>query len=870
LLPFLVENHPGLFGARALPKSPAAGRAARGRHGFWSGLEPKGLEEETAVHSTASKALCGLMSWVLLFTWCALPLAEVPAPEPSPREPGARDLLDLADKMELWLDDVKSAADALPRETFDAAAVVEKIGRDPMRLFEWVRDNTSLVPYRGSLRGPSGVLLDRTGNSLDRSLLLCELLRLAGFETRLAHASLTAEQAAALEARSLPALAATPLPAAPEAPDEIDRVAQRYHADAAELRRLAEEASAAGRRRVEQFEARVAQQTQMLAGLLGPGTPPPSGQAASDPQRSSQAASDLEALRDHWWVQWRQDETWTDLDPSLPGAATDRRLEQAPETLAPDGLPETTFHRVALRVVVERWEDGRLVETTALSRVLRPAESYGRRMRLFFIPVDWPVELRVLAEPGAETLLRSAVLDQHEWLPVLMVGSEPFAQSSFLDTGETRSGPAGKGAAAGTGSALEGLASGVESIGEEPEAAAAVEPAPNKRLTAVWVDYEILVPGRPGRSIRRELFDLLGPAARASASVPRPEPTEAQRLTRGLTLLGAIELLPLAARWSPQFAQRRLADELLANRKTLLDLLRSQASSEPASAADLLGKLQLPPTELYALALARHGTGSAGNAYLDRPNLLCQRSHLALDAEGRLVLRRSLDIVASEVAVRPGPGVDPFRVRLEQGVRDANAEALAMQGEPSALGAAELLARSQAQGVDWVVLHSAADAALQSLGLPADARARIEQDLAAGYAALVPKKLISADGRALVSWWRLDPASGDLLGRVQSGEGGEFVEYLIVSGNIAISVLTGMLAAAGCGAFNKGSSLGKVIGCSICGFIAFVLTYIAVTTFFEAGGAALFGGVGSFVTGKGGFVGGLVIGNVCNAISWGM
>jgi hypothetical protein len=50
--------------------------------------------------------------------------------------------------------------------------VVEQLGRDPQVLFEWVRDNTWWIPYRGVLRGPAGVLMDRLGNSLDRSLLL--------------------------------------------------------------------------------------------------------------------------------------------------------------------------------------------------------------------------------------------------------------------------------------------------------------------------------------------------------------------------------------------------------------------------------------------------------------------------------------------------------------------------------------------------------------------------------------------------------------------------------------------------------------------------------------------------------------------------
>src|SRR5882724_2295615 len=86
----------------------------------------------------------------------------------------------------------------LPRDTFDPQAVIQKVGNDPVKLFEWVRDQTSYVPYRGSLRGPIGVLMDRNGNSLDRALLLARLLSLTGQQVRLAHGTIAADKARSL------------------------------------------------------------------------------------------------------------------------------------------------------------------------------------------------------------------------------------------------------------------------------------------------------------------------------------------------------------------------------------------------------------------------------------------------------------------------------------------------------------------------------------------------------------------------------------------------------------------------------------------------------------------------------------------------
>ena len=91
-----------------------------------------------------------------------------------------------------------------PRDNFDLPLVARQLGPDAGKLFEWVRDRTVWVPYRGSLRGEMGVLMDRMGNSLDRALLLAALLKASGHTARLAHAELTAEAARALQLRNVP------------------------------------------------------------------------------------------------------------------------------------------------------------------------------------------------------------------------------------------------------------------------------------------------------------------------------------------------------------------------------------------------------------------------------------------------------------------------------------------------------------------------------------------------------------------------------------------------------------------------------------------------------------------------------------------
>jgi hypothetical protein len=74
---------------------------------------------------------------------------------------------------------VAEAAD-LPRAEFDPAVLAKQLGKDPQAHFEWVCDHTWWAPYHGLLRGSKGAMLDRVGSSLDRAVLVGDLLRRAG------------------------------------------------------------------------------------------------------------------------------------------------------------------------------------------------------------------------------------------------------------------------------------------------------------------------------------------------------------------------------------------------------------------------------------------------------------------------------------------------------------------------------------------------------------------------------------------------------------------------------------------------------------------------------------------------------------------
>ena len=262
-------------------------------------------------------------------------------------------------------------ASGLPRSRFDPRAIVDEVGTEPADLVRWVREHTRLVPYRGVLRGAKGVLMDGLGNSLDRSLLLHELLRLAGWETRLARGTLTAEKASALLAAGggLATVAGAPAQG-PAATDE--ELAERFGSELEDFRKGQPQRLRDAQATAREIGARVDLQTDFVLKTI------PRERGSADPSEQGTGAG---ALRDHWWVQWQDEGRWKDLDPASTAAAADGTLTAANETCQPDEIDERAYHRVALRVVIEQWADGRTNERTVLDRTLRAADLIGERIR---------------------------------------------------------------------------------------------------------------------------------------------------------------------------------------------------------------------------------------------------------------------------------------------------------------------------------------------------------------------------------------------------------------------------------------------------------------------------------------------------------
>jgi flagellar biosynthesis GTPase FlhF len=637
-----------------------------------------------------------------------------------------------ADRLALLDNSLRAIADGdreSPRDRWDPDYVVATIGREPQQLADWVRAYTYWIPYRGMLRGATGVLMDGQGNSLDRAVLLATLLQKAGHTVRLAHAELSRDQALEL----VPVLANRrteafrPGPAVPLVGAADLREATAHYALDAERSTTAAQESFT--RAATEAKARVADQSiRLLRSIEAPET-------QSDWGRRFTAAMD--AVRDHWWVQRLAGGRWVDIDVTDSDDRSHAPIAGDGEAIPLEAAPDDgRSHELTVRVIAERWSSSGLTLRRALEHVVRPHEIFGRPLVLQF----WPGDAFESVAPAPASNMTAE--PEKSWGILLLTG-DTVAATGLLQANGDDPDAAHAGGIGGLGSAIAG-AFGTN----DTEAADAA-------LTAVWIEYEIRTPGAPPETIRRAVFDLIGPAARAASPVPPLAMDEASLLVRRAAMTMRTEMLPIVCRVAPEFVAHLMAQTLLGNR----ELLRTAAgNAESAAVADRLAESAAPTVSgLYALALARTAwSRRPGVLFDDRISLFTKHLFRGV-SDGRPVVFDATDIVASRSGVDLDER-DGFAARLEQGVLDTNAEALVhfAQTVTGNAGTAYKTSRS------WTPVGGADT--LDALALPADTKERIRQDLAAGYVVVAPDAAIPDGTETFAGWWRIDPVTGDTLG----------------------------------------------------------------------------------------------------------
>ena len=325
---------------------------------------------------TGVPSLLPLPSGAELRTGQAVKLEAPPPPNRAALDPAA-----LADR-------TRTAAMVIPETRYSIEARAKALGDGIGPAFTFVRDQIRFEAYPGVLRGAEGAYNARAGNSLDRSLLLGDLLTRKGFKVRYAIGRLDRQAAERLYARI-------------------------FETPPAEPRSVASSQAPAATDSFEAFRARIWARARRdyaaVRAALGSGLPKLSG----DPREGA-----IADLTQHVWVQAESNGTWVDLDSSFADATPGKTPARAERVV--DAIPQELHQRVTMRVVVESLSGGALSRETLLEMTQPVPALLGQH--IFFGHA---------AVTGTLKGIVPALKGEDGWLPVLWIHGQVTQGKAF-------------------------------------------------------------------------------------------------------------------------------------------------------------------------------------------------------------------------------------------------------------------------------------------------------------------------------------------------------------------------------------------------------------------------------------------------------
>ncbi|MGY6587452.1 MAG: hypothetical protein ACXIUB_04100 [Wenzhouxiangella sp.] len=652
---------------------------------------------------------------------------------------------------------LQMARSELDTRRIDPAALQASIGADPDDLLAWVREETRWLDYEGSLRGASGVLLDHMGSSLDRSLLLAELLGSAGHRVRLARGPLTdADLARLLEAHGGTLASIEPNLTLNDA--ELRTAAEAFGLSPSDLR----EEFASRQQLWQRTRDQLASQTNRQADALGHALGHTLGEAPN-----GLAPGTVTSARQHWWVQVQADGRWRDLDPALPDLASgDTLVGASTDTLTVDELEPEQHHRLTLRVVAEQWNNGRLREHLALEESFNSAALAWQQLRIDLVPTKLPSVNDWMTEVPDQ--LPAQIHSADEWLPVLRIGSEAITDQMILIDGSVRPAdgePVQARAMQGAASALGGISLSGRRAERE---------APSTELSAVHLQLVIQAPGRGDVTLSRPLMDVIGPSGREQRRV-NLQWDDALRAERAVGLLGHLQIQAQPAWLNETAVAWQRYGAMLDDRLAAMAVLDAQAHDRYELMEQALESRSILNDALLGLAQMRSMfSPEQPRIAMTELNLLAWFEEIRLEDELPTSLQ-GFDILHNPVAVLGTEDSEQATVRLRQGVFDTVLEAWIIDNDGAYLAdnTSRHFERSLAMDDPGVWLRDSSDISRLSQALPEDTLSHLKQVIDQGRTVVL---IQAPNGLDSLSWWEIDPVTGTTLGygpnrRGQASEG---------------------------------------------------------------------------------------------------
>jgi hypothetical protein len=231
------------------------------------------------------------------------------------------------------------------------------------------------------------------------------------------------------------------------------------------------------------------------------------------------------------------------------------------------------------------------------------------------------------------------------------------------------------------------------------------------------------------------------------------------------------DILLQPCNFTEDFVAHLVSKSLVANQTAIREFVRERDGAKAgALATTILERIEswgpLPDLVVWRSTLG----GRTGAWFIDRPNILNYRVTLPVVNANHVSVRQLIDVATNATGIHQNSAVNPFEIRLRQGVADTVAEILVLGSEVRMAENTAALFGMNDPGVDGdILIGPRAANVVREVGWPADAVARLAEDVDAGYMVVAVRQPALINERQRVGWWRVDPKSGETIGVMDTG-----------------------------------------------------------------------------------------------------
>jgi uncharacterized repeat protein (TIGR01451 family) len=475
-------------------------------------------------------------------------------------------------------------------------------------------------------------------------------------------------------------------------------------------------------------------------GYIPPGTP--TADPANDPQLLSETES-------HYWFQFDAGSGMKDADPLLAGAQVGQTFTTSTGTFAE--VSDTLREKTEVTLTAEIYHQGSAIllggdglsDTVVLDQTFNDVDLVGR-----------PLTIGNFVSSSGVGLTFGELTNTYS--PYLQLGDEAFpdpSQDQIIH-------------------------------GTDYQEVLTNFPLGNQILTGLFLDVTLSGPSGSLTTYERALLDRIGYAARQG--LERSNISEDPNGAPALSNFDIFTLNVLAGLNNPTYPGQ--SSTQLAQLQTQLSQITAATNPSPAQLTSVLTQSAIELTRALGDAVmtasdastSRLAGDSLVRAYFDRPRLILVSHRLTIDTSAQTA-KDAFTIDLRRDSLRalsfPGQTVSNFRsFNAIRGVAESaieqNVPALllsAQQPPLQSVSAVSVFQAALAQRIGLAAITKNNLATLDTLGVSADALARITQAILEGEAVIVPVQPVSLNGVSTTAWYEIDPVTGEAIGVTQDG-----------------------------------------------------------------------------------------------------